>query len=491
MKHFLKSFLVLAMVVIWGEIHAQYCLPFYSIGCAYGDGITLFQLGTINQSVSCSGSPDVWYNDYTALSTNLTEGIDYSLTFQVGYENTYAVVYLDYDNDNDFTPSELVAQGIGLYAGTDYTMTINIPTTVPVGAKRLRILTEWGIYPLGPCFEYFSHYGNCSDFTVNAVSFSAGILTGTVTNCCNLAPVAGATVSCGGMTATTGPDGTYTIADIPPDTYTATCMFNNFYSTASAQVIINSNQTSTQDFCLNPDPPLVIDAGANQLVYYGYPPQACATLSGSGSGGIPPYTYLWNNGETTPSITVCPAVTTDYTVTITDATSCTFSDDVKVCVIDVRCGKNLDKVQICHIPPGTPDKPKTLCVAQSSVPAHLAHGDLLGACSAVSNCTDNKSILAETLPPSGNNGTIELETYPNPFSETAHLTFTCSVGGNVTIKLIDHIGKETAILFEQKVESEVLYHVEIEGSKLSKGLYFCVLQHSDGTMKINKLIYDK
>ena len=486
MKDLVKIFQILLLVVIWGGVHAQYCLPYYSIGCTDGDGITLFQLGTIHQSIPCSGSPDEWYHDYTALSTNLTEGIDHTLTFQVGYANTCAIVYIDYNNNNVFDADELVAQGIGMAAGTNFAMTINIPVTVEGGPKRLRILTEWGYYPPSPCFEYFYSYGNCSDFTVNATPLNLGNLSGTVTNCCNGIPLIGATVSCGGMSATTGADGSYTITDIPPDTYTTTCTFNTLYSTDSALVTINSEQTSPQDFCLNPDPPLIIDAGANQVACYGYPPQACSTLIGSGAGGAPPYTYLWSNGETTQSITVCPAVTTVYAVTITDADNCTFSDDVQVCVVDVRCGNKLDKVQICH-------NGHDQCTARPAVPALLKQGALLGYCDTDRTCSDSKSlnINSEDNADLTNDGTITLDTFPNPFSESATFTFTCPKEGVATLKLIDHFGKETAVLFENKVEKDVLYNVEIDGSKLSPGLYFCVLQHSDGTMKIKKLLFTK
>ncbi len=38
------------------------------------------------------------------------------------------------------------------------------------------------------------------------------------------------------------------------------------------------------------------------------------------------------------------------------------------------------KVTICHIPPGNPRKAKTLSIDAESVPDHLGHGDLLGAC---------------------------------------------------------------------------------------------------------------
>ena len=40
-----------------------------------------------------------------------------------------------------------------------------------------------------------------------------------------------------------------------------------------------------------------------------------------------------------------------------------------------------DKVTICHSPPGNPENPQTIEVAESAVAAHLSeHGDTLGAC---------------------------------------------------------------------------------------------------------------
>jgi hypothetical protein len=40
----------------------------------------------------------------------------------------------------------------------------------------------------------------------------------------------------------------------------------------------------------------------------------------------------------------------------------------------------LPKVDICHIPPGNPDNFHTITVSENALPAHLAHGDLGGAC---------------------------------------------------------------------------------------------------------------
>jgi len=41
---------------------------------------------------------------------------------------------------------------------------------------------------------------------------------------------------------------------------------------------------------------------------------------------------------------------------------------------------NPSKVLICHVPPGNPPNAHEICVGQSAVPAHLAHGDFLGEC---------------------------------------------------------------------------------------------------------------
>lgn len=56
-------------------------------------------------------------------------------------------------------------------------------------------------------------------------------------------------------------------------------------------------------------------------------PNSDAVLTASGCS-----TYLWNNGETTPSITVNPAAKTTYTVTGTDVNGCTASDNIIVSI---------------------------------------------------------------------------------------------------------------------------------------------------------------
>jgi len=238
-------------------------------------------------------------------------------------------------------------------------------------------------------------------------------------------------------------------------------------------------------------PELSIDAGENQTVYYGYPPAECAHLSWSNAtGGTPPYSIMWSTGENTQSIKVCPgAFTTTYYVTVTDANGCMFTDSVTVCVIDVRCGKKLNKVEICHIPPGTAagnsHVSKTLCIAVSAVAAHLEHGDQLAACGTDQNCPTAKSKIISSESVALTN---ELTVHPNPFRQSATIKFTSVSEGNASLKIFDFTGNEIKELFNGDVEAGIPYEVEITANNISKGINFCKLQLSDGSVMIQKII---
>jgi len=95
--------------------------------------------------------------------------------------------------------------------------------------------------------------------------------------------------------------------------------------------------TASSTVTLTEPDPLVVDAGADQVVYYGYTPTECADLSGSASGGCANYSYAWSSGDNTAASTVCPQVTTNYTLVVTDLNGCSTSDEVTICAVDVIC----------------------------------------------------------------------------------------------------------------------------------------------------------
>ena len=74
----------------------------------------------------------------------------------------------------------------------------------------------------------------------------------------------------------------------------------------------------------------VVDAGLNDTICLGANTVATATPS----GGFAPYHYHWSNSGLTSDITVSPAATTQYSVTITDAAGCVATDHMEVAVSD-------------------------------------------------------------------------------------------------------------------------------------------------------------
>ena len=109
---------------------------------------------------------------------------------------------------------------------------------------------------------------------------------------------------------------------------------------------------------------------AKNTIYTGYG-SGSLTIEAKPQGGSTSYHYLWNTGETTPSITVRSAGT--YTVTATDSKGCQATASIVIKMLNVECGNDNDKVMVCH-------NNKTICVASASVQSHLNHGDKLGSC---------------------------------------------------------------------------------------------------------------
>lgn len=93
----------------------------------------------------------------------------------------------------------------------------------------------------------------------------------------------------------------------------------------------------------------------------------CSTANGSATvfpyGGTPPYSYLWNNGATTQSIS--GLVAGQYTVTITDGNTCTKTSGTLVSnlgapvigldsIVDVTCNGFADGAVFINVTSGTP-----------------------------------------------------------------------------------------------------------------------------------------
>jgi gliding motility-associated-like protein len=120
----------------------------------------------------------------------------------------------------------------------------------------------------------------------------------------------------------------YTWNSAPPQfTPQATNLF-----AGPAQVSINDNnncQTTAVVDLIEPQPLLVLTSPDNFIC------QGNSTvLTAFGTGGTGNITYQWSNGMLDDTISVSPAITTTYTITITDQSNCTNSQDIEITVFE-------------------------------------------------------------------------------------------------------------------------------------------------------------
>ncbi len=240
---------------------------------------------------------------------------------------------------------------------------------------------------------------------------------------------------------------------------------------------------------------LVVDAGDNKVVYYGYPDSSCTTLqSAAPSGGVAPYTISWSTGSSDASINVCPSITTVYYFTVIDANDCSVTDSVLVCAIDVRCGINLDKVQMCHVT-GNPSNPyRTVCVGRFAAKNHFTNhvGDQLAACGTSKVCEwpDDSRFIS-------NNGTVvyeedlHLNVHPNPFSSETNVQFMTHHEEHVTLQVVDVTGRVLMTIFDATAERDRQYDIKLDGNKLISGVYFLVMKNESESMQTTKLVIQK
>ena len=177
-------------------------------------------------------------------------------------------------------------------------------------------------------------------------------------------------------------------------------------------------------------------------IYFGYDPLACIELQPwvIGNG---PVSYTWSTAATIPAITVCDESSSWYWVSTVDADSCVASDSIYVNVVDVRCGNGLNKVAVCHVPPGNPANAHTICISENGVPAHLAHGCSLGACAA-------DSVQADSIP----GDDVDLLVSPNPMAETAYIQLITEDQETVVLTFVDAMGRTHSTLYSGTIAAD-------------------------------------
>jgi PKD repeat protein len=225
---------------------AASCTPATTSYCC-GYGITQVQLGTLTNS---SANGQAGYQDFTCTGkVTLIEGNQYPISITTGSNNQDTRVWLDLNNDGQFTTNELLLQLLD--RASPATGNLVIPATAVKNAPlRLRISSDFVGSGFGPCSAL--QFGQAEDYTVtvqpntlppvpNFTSDYTTTCSSTVrfTDLTQNAPTSWLWNFGDGRTSTQqNPTHTYTTSGAYDVTLTATNAFGNRVATKRAYVVV-------------------------------------------------------------------------------------------------------------------------------------------------------------------------------------------------------------------------------------------------------------
>ncbi len=152
----------------------DYCYP--TANCSFGDGFIGFALEDIsNMNNGCSNDNGTeGYGNFVDLSTPLTPGETYTVEWETGYSSQFASLWIDFNDDKEFSPDELRIEDFEMdNSGQVYTTDFDVPEDVMPGEHRMRIRARWLDSSSDPCASF--SYGETEDYTIvieggNAIS---------------------------------------------------------------------------------------------------------------------------------------------------------------------------------------------------------------------------------------------------------------------------------------------------------------------------------
>ena len=341
----------------------NYCVPENNFGCAdFGDEITNVTFAGINNTTACAGTPG-GYNDYTTLAGNVVTGSTYPISISTGVgagaSQEGVGVWIDYNQNGVFEPSEFAYSA---YSGADpatYTSNITIPLTALTGTTRMRVRCDFVTLPVDTNACTVWDFGETEDYTLNITSTSAtidmgsSVISAPTVHCYTSTETVSATVknfSASAINFATNPvtvNCTVTGANPNNTTFapvvlstgtlaagaTQVVMFSTTYNmSAVGTYVITSYTTVTGDVsALNDTTRATFTRAANPTVTGGASVSPiCAGLSETLTGGGAS-TYVWSGGVTNGTA-FNATTTTTYTVTGTDVNGCTNTSTAAVTV---------------------------------------------------------------------------------------------------------------------------------------------------------------
>lgn len=281
----------------------------------------------------------------------------------------------------------------------------------------------------------------------------------------------------------------------------------------------------------------------NSYIHFGYTPDQFANITIAPSNGVGPYSvsvtmgrplscslvsgwdnetwYATNatNNNNSCSILLPPVsvgnVSSDGALTLSvslmadalitaiihDANGCIATNQINIGAEDDRCVGVLSgtNIQICHKVSKNECTP--MCVDQSAVDAHIAHGDYLGTCNIScaappSSASAKVESVATTSPTAVSDESVSnesalkdtdivVEAYPNPFRSSIHVKLSNPEEKLVSMNIVDLLGRNVALKPADKTPEGT--HV-LDTEQLAIGMYFLQVKIGDRskTIKLEK-----
>ncbi|MBC8755195.1 choice-of-anchor D domain-containing protein [Kordia sp. YSTF-M3] len=178
-----KTYSLIALLLSVTYASAQYCV---SVGNdPSGEYISRVQLASLVPTTlldnASPSTPATGYTDFTGLTpTNLSQNTTYTVSVEKTWPPAFGGpydegvgVWIDYDQDGFFAPTELVFNDIPNQT-TPVSGNFTVPLSAIPGNTRMRVQMQYNVTPNDPCDVLATgfDYGEVEDYTVNIVSSS-------------------------------------------------------------------------------------------------------------------------------------------------------------------------------------------------------------------------------------------------------------------------------------------------------------------------------
>ncbi len=241
---------------------------------------------------------------------------------------------------------------------------------------------------------------------------------------------------------------------------------------ASDTIVVTTNATPT----VSAGPDVTICTGSN------------TTLTATGA-----LTYVWSNGNLTPSNTVSPIINTVYYVTGYDVNGCAASSTVSVIVIPLATSLFTSSVTGAT---ATFTSQATNAVSYnwnfgdassgstSANPSHTytTNGTFVVTLTATGPCgsvTSTATVVITQVGLQDNDLSQTLSLYPNPNDGNFTLSFNFTTSKDVTIEVLDMSGR---IIFADRQEGITSYNKQIGLEAAESGMYFVRIVTTEGVV---------